>query len=215
MTFSQFYYLQENNVNFGEYKYYGINPQYEENVQNLKQQYHQTSNKEVKKQIEQQFEEFYHHIIGRNPILNQINIIQPDYKSKNTPIMDLVHGVTSGIPPEDIKSYIEITKGVGSLNIPKGYTTDKSKIGKYFKVIQTETNQSSAIQGNSFGDFPMTTFQSSSLLLPIPGSNTANKIKKKNRYIKPGNRKVVPKYNVGRVNNNTLNLPYQTNSTSL
>lgn len=82
--------------------------------------------------------------------------------------------------------------------------------------LKNETNQSAVIQGNNYGDFPMTTFQSASELLPTPGSNTANKIsKRKKQYIKPGNRKVVPKYNVGRVNMNMTMLPYQTNSSSL
>jgi hypothetical protein len=79
-----------------------------------------------------------------------------------------------------------------------------------------ETDQGAAIQGNIFGNFPMTTFQSTSETLPIPGSNTANKIKKRKKpYIKPGNRKVVPKYNVGRVNMATTMLPYQGNGSSL
>lgn len=84
------------------------------------------------------------------------------------------------------------------------------------KFYYLETNQSSAIQGNDYGDFPMTTFQSTYRTLPIPNSNTANKIKKSGKkYVKPGNKKIVPKYNVGRVNMNTTMLPYQGNGTSL
>jgi hypothetical protein len=79
-----------------------------------------------------------------------------------------------------------------------------------------ETDQSAAIQGNIFGDFPMTTFQAAPETLPIPNSNTANKIKKrKKQYIKPGNRKSVPKYNVGRVNMATTMFPWQGNGYSL
>ena len=215
MTFSQFYYLQENNTNFGEYQYYGIGKNQEEEIQQLKELYHQTTDKNIKQQILNKFEDYYQRIVGYNPILSKINIIHSDYKSRNTPLMDLVHGVSSGIPPQDIRDFIEITKGVGTLNLPSGYKIDPNKKGKYIRLIQNETNQSSVIQGNAFGNFPMTTFQSSSTTLPIPGSNTANKIKRKKQYIKPGNRKIVPKYNVGRVNMNTLNLPYQTNSTSL
>lgn len=215
MTFSQFYYLQENNTNYSDYQYYGIKKNQEEEIQQLKQQYHQTTDKNIKQQILNKFEDYYQQIVGYNPILNKIDIIQPDYKGLNTPLMDLVHGVSSGIPPENIKDYIEVTKGIGGLNIPDGYRLDKSNKNNYIKLIQNETNQSGAIQGNTFGDFPMTTFQSSSTTLPIPGSNTANKIKRKKQYVKPGNKKIVPKYNVGRVNMNTLNLPYQTNSSSL
>lgn len=215
MNFEQFYYLQETNVNFNDYKYYGITPKDEEHVQRLKEKYHQTTDKQAKSVIEHMFEDFYQRIVGYNPVLNNINILQPRYLSKNTPIMDLVHGVTSGIPPEDIKNFIEIAKGDGS-NIQKGYTVDPKKYGKYIKLIQNETSQSAAIQGNNFGDFPMTTFQAAPEMLPIPGSNTANPIKKRKKvYIKPGNRKPLAKYNVGRVNMATTMLPYQGNGYSL
>jgi hypothetical protein len=35
--------------------------------------------------------------------------------------MDLVYGAVSGIPPEDIRNYIEITKGAGGTGIPNNY----------------------------------------------------------------------------------------------
>ena len=86
----------------------------------------------------------------------------------------------------------------------------------FTQFFYLETNQSSAIQGNNYGDFPMTTFKSAFETLPIPNSNTSNKIKKQKKiYIKPGNRKSVPKYNIGRVNMNTTMLPYQGNGASL
>jgi hypothetical protein len=79
-----------------------------------------------------------------------------------------------------------------------------------------ETDQSAAIQNNIFGDFPMTTFQAAPETLPIPNSNTANKIKKRKKpYIKPGNRIERPRYMVGKVNMATLQLPYQGNGSSL
>ena len=82
--------------------------------------------------------------------------------------------------------------------------------------IQNETSQSAAIQNNNFGDFPMTTFQVAPEMLPIPNSNTANPIKRRKKgYVKPGNRKPVNKYNVGRVNMATTMLPYQGNGYSL
>lgn len=85
----------------------------------------------------------------------------------------------------------------------------------FYQFFHIETDQSAVIQGNNFGDFPMTTFQSTPELLPIPGSNTANKFKKIKKYIKPGNRKIVPKFITQRINNNMLQLPYQGNGTSL
>lgn len=82
--------------------------------------------------------------------------------------------------------------------------------------VQNETNQSAVIQGNNYGDFPMTTFQAAPETLPIPGSNTSNKIKKRRKmYVKPGNRKSVPKYSVGRVNMATTMFPWQGNGYSL
>lgn len=95
------------------------------------------------------------------------------------------------------------------------YLQKKQQLKNNFK-LQNETDQSSAIQGNMFGNYPMTTFQSTSKILPIPGSNTSNKIKKRKKiYIKPGNKQVTSKYNVGRINMNTTMLPYQGNGSSL
>jgi len=69
--------------------------------------------------------------------LNYINIDQPDYKSKNTPEMDVVNGVISGIPPEDIKNFVEITKGDGGNNIPTGYKRDMSE-PRYIKIVKVD-----------------------------------------------------------------------------
>ena len=60
------------------------------------------------------------------------------------------------------------------------YLQKKQQLKNNFK-LQNETDQSSAIQGNMFGNYPMTTFQSTSKILPIPGSNTSNKIKKRKK----------------------------------
>ena len=71
-----------------------------------------------------------------------------------------------------------------------------------FNLVRLETNQSAAIQGNNYGDFPMTTFQSASETLPIPNSNTSNKINRKNKkYIKIINKNTNHNYNVLSLNN--------------
>ena len=215
MNFEQFYYLQESNIKVGDYKYHGFTPEQENEIQQDKHNFHKITDTKEKERIKQKFVDYYQHLVGRNPVLNNINIDQKDYKSLHTPEMDVVHGAISGIPPEDIKDFIEVTKGNGYLNVPKGYKPDLSTLGKYIK-LHKETNQSAAIQNNNFGDFPMTTFQAAPETLPIPNSNTANPIKKRKRgYVKPGNRKALPKYNVGRVNMATTMLPYQGNGYSL
>ena len=49
--------------------------------------------------------------------------------------MDLVYGAVSGIPPEDIKNYIEQTKGAGGTSIPTGYVRDPNA-SNYVKIKQ-------------------------------------------------------------------------------
>lgn len=116
--------LNERNTKVDSYKYYGFTDRQEDEIHDKIAKYHQTSDELEKERIETEFETLYQYIIGRNPILKDINVYQSDYQSKNTPRMDLVNGVISGIPPEDIRDYIEITKGGGGTNIPKGYIRD-------------------------------------------------------------------------------------------
>ena len=123
------------NVKVGDYKYYGFNSTEEQEIKDKVIQYHATKDETVKQSIRDKFEEYYQHIVGRNPILSNINVYPSDYDSKTTAVMDLVMGVISDIPPEDIKNYIEITKGKGGLNIPKGYELDKDKFGRYIRII--------------------------------------------------------------------------------
>ena len=50
-------------------------------------------------------------------------------------MMDLVYGAVSGIPPEDIKNYIEQTTGAGGTSIPTGYVRDPNA-SNYVKIKQ-------------------------------------------------------------------------------
>ena len=123
------------NVKVGNYKYHGFNPTQEQQIKDKVIQYHSTQDQSVKQSIKNEFEDYYQYIVGRNPILSNINVYPPDYDSKTTAVMDLVMGVISDIPPEDIKNYIELTKGKGGLNIPKDYQLDKDVYGKYIRII--------------------------------------------------------------------------------
>ncbi len=109
--------INERNVKVGPYTYYGFSEQDEDNIQSMVHRYHQ-SNEFEKEKIRKDFEELYQRTVGYNPVLSKINVDIPNYNSKNTPVMDLVFGAISGIPPEDIKNYIEVTKGAGGTSIP-------------------------------------------------------------------------------------------------
>ena len=61
-----------------------------------------------KEAIKKEFETLYQYLVGRNRVLNLINIDQSDYLGINTPEMDVVYGAVSGIPPESIKDYVEV-----------------------------------------------------------------------------------------------------------
>jgi hypothetical protein len=113
--------LNERNVKVGPYKYYGFTEKDEDYIQSLVHRYHTSATETEKNKIKDEFESLYQKVVGSNPVLNRINITITDYKSKNTPVMDLVYGAVSGIPPEDIRNYIEITKGAGGTGIPSNY----------------------------------------------------------------------------------------------
>ena len=113
--------LNERNVKVGPYKYYGFTEKDEDYIQSLVHRYHTSATKTEKDTITDEFESLYQKVVGTNPILSHINIDIPNYNSKNTPAMDLVYGAVSGIPPEDIRNYIEITKGAGGTGIPNNY----------------------------------------------------------------------------------------------
>jgi hypothetical protein len=55
----------------------------------------------------------YDKLISNNPELKDIKINVSGYDSDTFPKHDIVFGALSGIPPEDIKYYVEITKGMG------------------------------------------------------------------------------------------------------
>lgn len=122
------------NVKVGNYKYHGFNSSQEQEIKDKIVQFHATSEDSVKQSIRDKFEEYYQYIVGRNPILSNIDVYPTDYQGKNTAVMDLVVGVVSDIPPEDIKNFIELTKGIGARHIPKGYELDKDLFGKYIKI---------------------------------------------------------------------------------
>ena len=124
------------NEKVGSYKYYGFGTNDEDNIKKLVNTYHSTNDGLTKERIQNHFETLYYHLVGLNPVLNKINIDISNYKGKNTAMMDLVYGAVSGIPPEDIKNYIEKTKGDGGTNIPIGYVRD-TNASNYIKLIPT------------------------------------------------------------------------------
>jgi len=76
-------------------------------------------------------------ILTENPSLRNINLTKPTgyYPNKN-PVLDLIHGVVSGIPPKDIKYFIEDLKGSGQ-NI-KNRSKFQTGLG-YFSLKDSET----------------------------------------------------------------------------
>lgn len=126
--------LNERNTKRDTYKYYGFTTNQEDELYDKLVNYHKTSDALEKERIEKEFETLYQYVVGRNPLLKDINIYQSDYKGKLTARMDLVFGVISGIPPEDIKDYIEVAKGAPVLTLPKtSYSLDSG----YFKLIKS------------------------------------------------------------------------------
>jgi len=116
--------LTEINQKVGDYKYYGFTSHQEDEIHYKIVHYHTTKNAREKEIIEEEFETLYQYVVGRNPVLKDINVYQSDYDKNKTARMDLVFGVVSGIPPEDIKNYIEVTKGLGGMNVPKEFELD-------------------------------------------------------------------------------------------
>jgi len=124
--------LNEFNVKKDTYRYYGFTTNQEDEIANKLVKYHTLRSGLEKERIEQEFETLYQYVVGRNPVLKSINVYPSDYKGKLNPRMDLVFGVISGIPPEDIKDYIEFGKGAPALTLPRSsYSVDN-----YFKLIR-------------------------------------------------------------------------------
>jgi hypothetical protein len=116
--------LNEFNIKVGKYTYDGFTSTQEDNIKRKINLYHLTDNLARKEAIKKEFETLYQYLVGRNRVLNLINIDQSDYLGLNTPEMDVVYGAVSGIPPESIKDYVEVTKGGGGKNIPSRYKRD-------------------------------------------------------------------------------------------
>ena len=76
--------------------------------------------------------------------MKDINVYIRDYDKQKTPRMDLVLGAISGIPPEDIKNYIEVTKGLGGMNVPSGYELDPSA-KRFIKLKRKEDDTLAAL----------------------------------------------------------------------
>lgn len=124
--------LNEYNVKKDTYKYYGFTTKQEDEIADRLIRYHKLSDESEKERVEQEFESLYQYVVGRNPVLKSINVYPSDYKGKLNPRMDLVFGVISGIPPEDIKDYIEVGKGAPALTLPRSsYSVDN-----YFKLVR-------------------------------------------------------------------------------
>ena len=70
----------------------------------------------------------YDKLISNNPELKDIKVNVSGYNSATFPKHDIVFGALSGIPPEDIKYYVETTKGIGGLYKGKNkLSLDQSK----------------------------------------------------------------------------------------
>jgi hypothetical protein len=124
--------LNELNIKKDTFKYYGFTTKQEDEIAEKLVKYHKIPTGLEKERIEQEFETLYQYVVGRNPILQNINVYPNDYKGKLNPRMDLVFGVISSIPPEDIKDYIEVAKGAPALTLPRSsYSVDN-----YFKLIR-------------------------------------------------------------------------------
>ena len=60
-------------------------------------------------------ENIYTKLISNNPELKNIRASVSGYNTSTFPKHDIVFGALSGIPPEDIKYYVETTKGKGGM----------------------------------------------------------------------------------------------------
>jgi hypothetical protein len=102
----------------GNYVYYGFDASYADKIHKLCVHYIYNQNPQFKELIS----DIYFYLIGRNPILNNIKIDIADYNHKKTPELDIIHGVVSGIPPQDIEHFVVDTKGFGG-------SKNKDKVG--------------------------------------------------------------------------------------
>ena len=118
--------LNERNKKVDNYRYYGFTDKDEDAINDKIEHYHTSHDGLEKERIKNYFETLYQYVVGRNPVLKDIDVYQRDYQGKDTARMALVYGAVSGIPPEDIKDYIEVTKGLGGLHVPSGYQIDTS-----------------------------------------------------------------------------------------
>jgi hypothetical protein len=97
------------NKKVGNAKYSGLTPELEDNLHRLCVLTVWNSKKPLMPNIE----DAYFYIVSRNPELSNINIQVPNYRKQSTPMLDIVHGVISGIPPEDISFFVQDCKGSG------------------------------------------------------------------------------------------------------
>jgi len=130
---------ERENEKVGDYKYYGFSNQQEKEIFNKIIHYHEIKTKDSlsKERIENEFDTLYQYIVGRNPVLKDINVYVDNYDPKRTPRKDLISGVIASIPPEDIKNWIELTKGFGLLKVPKNYQVDSSET-RYVKLKKVD-----------------------------------------------------------------------------
>lgn len=125
--------LNELNSKRDNYVYYGFTKNQEDDIYEKVLKYLRLPDSLEKERIKNEFEALYQHLVGRNPVLKDIDVYRPNYKGKLTARMDLVFGAISGIPPEHIKDYIEVAEGKPD-TLPKGsYTLNKG----YFQLIKS------------------------------------------------------------------------------
>lgn len=81
-------------------------------------------------------DKLYDQLVSKNPKLKDIETNIPDYRDVYFPKHDIVFGAISGIPPEDIKTYVEDSKGYGGV-----YLRDKGiPIKKDIQYVSKDTD---------------------------------------------------------------------------
>ena len=119
--------VQGTNVKVGGFLYKGLSPKIEDELNSAIQRI--VAHNQTQQDLD--LVKFYlKKILTDNSELRNINLTKPsDYFPNKSPVLDLIHGVISGIPPQDIKNFIETLKGSAE-NVK-----DKSKLTKGLNYI--------------------------------------------------------------------------------
>jgi hypothetical protein len=108
-----------------DFVYSGMNHEIEEKIFRVCYQYLNAKDTKLKQKYKNYLEMAYLYIISKNPELKNIPLNIQGYDSLRSPMYDIVCGVVSGIPLDDLIYFIVDCKGYG-INVPdkqkeKGY----------------------------------------------------------------------------------------------